>query len=106
MKLLNSEETILLEYQRFKNSNPKPTKEEFRSFLDRYFAEDLLEKCQLEDFNDNPDFLKSIADKNYENWIRNVIKIWKDLAGKIPDDVQQNPENHSYLYLPKCFIKV
>ncbi|XP_065217849.1 trehalase-like [Planococcus citri] len=105
MKLLSPEDTIVSAYRQFKASNTKPTKEELKSFLDRYFAPDPLEKCQLQDYNENAAFLQSIADENYKNWILNVMKIWKELAGKIPADVQLNPQNHSYLFVPKCFIK-
>lgn len=106
MKLLSSEEIILSSYEQFKSSNPNPTKQQLKKFLERYFAEDPLEKCELPDFNDNPPFLESISDKNYKKWTREVINIWKELAGKIPADVTKHPENHSYLFIPNCFIKV
>lgn len=106
MKLLRSEDVILSDYIKFKASNPQHTKQQFRAFLDQYLEEDALEKCELSDFNENPPFLESISDENYKKWIREVIKIWKDLAGKVSNDAAEHQDRHSYLYVPNCFIKV
>lgn len=105
-KLLYPEAVIVQKYKELKNQTGKPSINQLKAFIDQYFADDPLEAWEPLDFKPIPSVVNNIQDDAFRKWVLNLNQIWKDLAQRVPDDVRQNPDRHSMLYLPNGFIKV
>ncbi|CAG9530312.1 unnamed protein product [Cercopithifilaria johnstoni] len=81
-------------------------REAIRQFIDENFDEEghELEKCDLVDWEEQPEKLLSIADPQLRQFALNVNLIWKSLCRTIKKEVMKYPERHSLLYVPHEFI--
>ncbi|VBB32602.1 unnamed protein product [Acanthocheilonema viteae] len=81
-------------------------REAVRQFIDENFDEEghELEKCDLVDWEEQPEKLLSIADPQLRQFALNVNSIWKSLCRTIKKEVMKYPERHSLLYVPYEFV--
>ncbi|KAK6114320.1 Trehalase family protein [Brugia pahangi] len=81
-------------------------REAIRQFIDENFDEEghELEKCELVDWEEQPEKLLSITDPQLRQFALNVNLIWKSLCRTIKKEVMKYPERHSLLYVPYEFI--
>ena len=106
-KLLYPEETIVTKYRALKEqTNNHPSVDQLKTFVDENFADDKFEPWVPPDFNPKPSVVNNIADEAFRKWVLELNQIWKELAQKMPKDVLENPDRHSFLYIPNGFIKV
>ncbi|KAJ8675853.1 hypothetical protein QAD02_011639 [Eretmocerus hayati] len=77
-----------------------------RDFVKKNFGsgKDLLKPADLSDWRENPKFFETIQDNSYQEWARNLNKIWKELARKMSEDVKNRPDRHSLIYVDKPFV--
>ncbi|ROT69950.1 trehalase 1, partial [Penaeus vannamei] len=52
----------------------------------------------------SPEFLDKVVDPELEQWGRKLNELWKDLGRKISDDVEQNPDKYSQIFVPNPVI--
>ena len=65
---------------------------------------DELQPWTPDDWNENPVFLQRIADPSLKEWAKVLNLLWKNLSRKIDEDVRENPELYSTIYVPNGFV--
>ncbi|XP_050422489.1 trehalase-like [Adelges cooleyi] len=105
-KLLRSEAVILDTYRKLKQRNggrvpPRPV---LAKFVEDNFGDDPLVEWVPPDFVDSPSIINYVQDQNYKLWILQLNQIWKRLARRVDEDVKNNPDRHSSIYLPNGFF--
>lgn len=74
-------------------------------FVNKTFVEgDELQPWAPSDWKENPAFLQNIADPDLQEWARDLNLLWKNLSRKMADDVYNNPELYSIIYVPNGFV--
>jgi len=106
-KLKFPEQHILDEFQKLKDAG-KLDKESLRTFVLENFAEDKPKYCRLRDIHIGlqPPLLNKIADPEYQKFVVDIQRLWPELAVHVDESARDHPELHSFIYLPKCYIKV
>lgn len=106
-KLLFPEEEIVTKYKELKKQTQnQPTNTQLEKFIDENFADDVFDPWVPPDFTETPSIVNNIEDEAFRKWVLQLNQIWKELAQKMTDDVRENPDRHSYLYVPNGFMKV
>lgn len=92
----------------FKNlsSAGTPKKAQLREFLQMYFEgpDTEFEKWIPTDFNKSPAFLAKVKDENLQKFGKAMCEKWKHLGRKIRQDVKDNQDRYSLIYLDHPFI--
>jgi alpha,alpha-trehalase len=74
-------------------------------FVNSTFEEgDELQTWAPGDWTANPAFLQKIADPILKEWARDLNLLWKNLSRKMDDDVRDNPDLYSIIYVPNGFV--
>ncbi|KAH8401692.1 hypothetical protein KR009_007387, partial [Drosophila setifemur] len=75
-------------------------------FVEKHFNEpgSELEPWTPPDWKERPPFLAKICDPKLKEFGSKVNKLWKDLGRRVKEDVKENPDHYSLIYLPKPFI--
>ncbi|XP_047117343.1 trehalase-like [Schistocerca piceifrons] len=106
MKQKKPSQEILSEFQTLMDStNGSPSQEQIRNFVSDNFEEGKeLEEWTPPDWVKNPSSLNTIRDPDLRNWAYYLNDMWKELARRISDDVKENPDRYSLIYVPNGFI--
>ena len=106
-KLIHPQQHVLDEFQKLKDAG-KLDPQSLRVFVDQNFAVDDPRPCDLQDMDIGlkPKLLERIADPVYRQFVVDVQTIWSKLAVHVDERAEEQPELHSFVYLPKCYIKV
>nr|CAD7589261.1 unnamed protein product [Timema genevievae] len=76
-----------------------------RSFVDDNFESgNELITWELEDWKEDPKFLLGILNSDFRSWASDLNALWKNLSRKMDDDVKQNQEQYSIIYVPNGFV--
>ena len=90
--------------ENFKNlilANPNPEQSEIKKFVEENFTmENQMETHTPQDWTPSPKILSKISDINYSAFAGDLNSRWKTLSRKIKDEVQDNQDRYSLLYLP------
>jgi len=83
-----------------------PSTEQLEDFLNENFepAGSEFEKWEPSDWIKHPKFLDNIADFEFREWGRQLNNLWKVLGRKIKDDVRENQDLYSIIYVPHPVI--
>ena len=74
-------------------------------FVNKTFVKgDELQPWAPGDWKDNPAFLEKIADPNLKEWAKDLNFLWKNLSRKMDDDIRENPDMYSIIYVPNGFV--
>jgi alpha,alpha-trehalase len=74
-------------------------------FVNRTFKEgDELQPWAPGDWTKNPAFLQKIANPDLKEWAKELNRLWKNLSRKMDDDVRENPDLYSIIYVPNGFV--
>nr|AGK89798.1 soluble trehalase [Apolygus lucorum] len=107
MKLKYPRETTmaLFEEMMIRTSN-KPVQDELRKFVSDTFDEvgDELEPWDPPDFSQSPLIVDAIRDPAYKSWGSDLNDVWKVLARRVKDDVYENSDLYSIIYVPNPVI--
>jgi len=93
-KLLNSQDGSLLSV------------EEIKKFVDEHFDEEgeELEHWLPEDWTPEPAFIANLRKPALRNLAKRIAKLWRDLSRRIKDEVRENPQLYSIIYVPNGFV--
>nr|CAD7392221.1 unnamed protein product [Timema cristinae] len=76
-----------------------------RSFVeDNFESGNELIAWELEDWKEDPKFLLRILNRDFRSWASDLNALWKNLSRKMDDDVRQNQEQYSIIYVPDGFV--
>lgn len=83
-----------------------PSTEQLEDFLNENFepAGSEFEKWEPFDWAKDPKFLDSIMDSDFREWGRQLNNLWKFLGRKMKDDVRENQDLYSIIYVPHPVI--
>ena len=83
----------------FNNITDPSNKQQLENYLNEYFlpAGSDLNDWVPTDFNNQPAFLDSITDKNYQSWASDINQLWLTLGREVNSSVHKNPQRHSFL---------
>ena len=74
-------------------------------FVNRTFVVgDELQPWAPGDWTENPAFLQTIADPSLKEWAKDLNLLWKNLSRKMADDVRENLDLYSIIYVPNGFV--
>ncbi|XP_078034022.1 trehalase [Augochlora pura] len=106
LRQIHDPEETLANFNNLMNAtNNKPSRSQVDQFVKENFADtsELLNST-LPDWKENPSILKRVQDPKYRQWLSNLNAIWKNLAKKMNDDVAENPQKHSLIYVKNTFV--
>ena len=63
-----------------------------------------LEPWVPEDWTPEPEFIANLRKPALRNLAKRIAKLWKDLSRKIKEDVKDNPNLYSIIYVPNGFV--
>ena len=76
-----------------------------KDFVERTFVEgNELQPWAPGDWTENPAVLQKIADPALREWAKDLNLLWKNLSRKMSDDVRENPDLYSIIYVPNGFV--
>ncbi|XP_067002747.2 trehalase [Anabrus simplex] len=79
--------------------------EELLKFVNDNFEDgNELEAAVPGDWKESPAVLNRIADPDLRQWAKELNALWKNLTRRVNDDVKQNADRYSLLYVPNNFI--
>lgn len=106
LRLAYPENAILADFARLLQDTQKnPTRDQIASFIDTHFLEgNELRDWKPPDFNAEPPVLAHILDPKLRQFAKRVIGIWERLGRTVDPDVDKNPSQYSFLYVPNGFI--
>lgn len=80
--------------------------EQIRKFVEDNFEDEglELESWVPEDWTPNPEFIAKLKKPKLRGLARRINLLWKDLSRKIKDDVKNNPNLYSIIYVPNGFV--
>ncbi|KAM3964472.1 trehalase [Aphomia sociella] len=86
-------------------TNKNPTKEQIKSFVDKYFdSTSELEDWTPKDYTDDPSFLAGIQDEKLKQFGKDINAIWPILGRKVKPEVFEKPEQYSLVPVSHGFI--
>lgn len=106
MKLLGKPFDIQEEFDVLFNNSAVIEPSLLKGFVDKWFdppGSDLV-KVKPKDFVRVPRFLLEISDPYLRDYLKELIDIWYTLLRETPEDVKNQPELYSHIYLPHPFI--
>uniref|UniRef100_A0A8C5MGZ7 Trehalase n=1 Tax=Leptobrachium leishanense TaxID=445787 RepID=A0A8C5MGZ7_9ANUR len=88
-----------------RNRNNIPVSK-LKEFLNTSFTEpgEEFEPWIPSDWKEKPEILSHITDPALKDWAAALNLLWKSLGRKIKDDVKDNPDRHSQIYVPNAVI--
>ncbi|KAF2355939.1 Glycoside hydrolase family 37 [Trinorchestia longiramus] len=107
MKLRSEPDVIEENFIDLKNGSTDPLEPEIlKKFIDKWFAPpgSDIETSPLPDWKARPRFIEEIHDKDMRNWLKELNEIWNKLSVRVPEDVSNNPQFYSQIYLPNSFV--
>ena len=63
-----------------------------------------LELWTPEDWSPEPKFLSTIHNSQLRGLAKRINRLWKDLSRRIKDEVKENPQLYSIIYVPNGFV--
>jgi len=80
--------------------------DEIKKFVEDHFDEEghELEPWVPEDWTPEPEFIANLRKPALRNLAKRIARLWRDLSRKIKDDVKDNPELYSIIYVPNGFV--
>ncbi|VDK53158.1 unnamed protein product, partial [Anisakis simplex] len=92
--------------ERFSQSITKDHRDQVIDFVEEHFDVEgnEMEKCDLVDWQEQPQKLMSIDDPALRDFALDVHTVWKKLCRTIKKEVNEQPERFSLLYVPNEFI--
>ncbi|XP_014281749.1 trehalase [Halyomorpha halys] len=102
----NISETLLRFDDMMNKTGSSPTIEDVKVFVDANFdpAGSEFESWYPTDWREDPLFLKGINDRNLKKWAEGLNDLWKVLGRKMKDEVKDNIEQYSIIYVPNPVI--
>uniref|UniRef100_A0A1I7SWA6 Trehalase n=1 Tax=Bursaphelenchus xylophilus TaxID=6326 RepID=A0A1I7SWA6_BURXY len=99
-------QVVLDKYKGLFPTQDDVNKYDLQKFIDENFYEagTEMQSCQLDDWNEKPLKLMSIADPNLRSWAFELNLIWKSLCREVDPIVRNESERFSLLYVPNRFI--
>lgn len=107
MKMIQPENETLASFDRFmKETGEAPTKEQIAVWVNNTFEHRGVEFAEYvpTDWIEHPRFLDSIVDPDLNNFAYELNDIWKMLGKKMTDDVRDNEELYSIIYVQNPVI--
>ena len=107
MKMRNPANETLESFQALmKRTGFQPTRGELEKFLEEMFepAGSEFEEWDPSDWTAHPSFLNGIKDPDFREWGKKLNDLWKFLGRKMKDDVKENSELYSIIYVPHPVI--
>lgn len=104
LKLNHSEEKIL---ENFKKLPDNPSHGALLEFINENFCRNFHQEMTTwtpDDWNEQPEYLKSIKDEKLLYLGRQINTKWLELSRKCSSELAQTPEKFSKIYLPYGFI--
>ena len=104
LKLKHPESTVCANFRKLQNP---PTREDLSNFVKENFSLEQgqeLENWNPTDWRESPKYLGKVTDGMLLHLGREVNKLWKELSRKCSDDLRENPDFYSKLYLPNGFV--
>lgn len=102
MKLKHPPAVVLDKFKEFMTDYPNPTPAKIKGFVFDNFDPPGSELMDVipDDFSETPDFLNQFKDADVKEWASELHQLWKKLTKKVVDDVRDNPNLYSILYVP------
>ncbi|XP_046572734.1 trehalase-like isoform X2 [Haliotis rubra] len=87
-------------------ANAPSNNSQIQAFVDQYFEGPgtEFEEWTPGDYVENPAFLADVKDNNLKQFGKSLCGIWEQLGRKIKNDVRDNQERYSLLYVENPFI--
>ena len=86
-------------------TNISPISSLFQFVEDNFEDEGLeLESWSPDDWTPNPEFIAKLKKPQLRGLAKRINRLWKDLSRKIKDDVKDNPDLYSIIYVPNGFV--
>ena len=63
-----------------------------------------LESWSPDDWTPNPEFIAKLKKPQLRGLAKRINRLWKELSRKIKDDVKDNPDLYSLIYVPNGFV--
>lgn len=108
MKLRKSPDETLKLFNDFmaQHLNGTPSKDEMQAWVESNFdpSGSEFENWIPDDFTKTPEFLNRINDKDLKDFASNLNAIWLELGRKMKNDVKENPELYSIIYVENPVI--
>lgn len=108
MKLKQSPDETLKLFDQFmaKFAPDQPSKDQLQEWIEQNFddVESEFENWIPDDFTKNPAVLNKINDKNFRSFASDLNGIWLDLGRKMKNEVKQNNELYSIIYVENPVI--
>ncbi|XP_046606777.1 trehalase-like isoform X1 [Neodiprion virginianus] len=105
---LNDPEVTLSNFKKLMEATDNnPNHSQVTEFVSENFAQESdseLETWSPPDWQENPPILNRIKDETYRKWVKELNRIWPQLARKVKPEVAEHPERHSLIYAPNGFI--
>lgn len=94
-------ETLTAFHELMNETGSKPSKEQVREFVENNFNEPGSEFTPWtpDDWISDPEFLNDVIDPELEKWGHDLNDMWKKLGRKISQDVAEDPEKYSQIYV-------
>ncbi|XP_077996478.1 trehalase-like [Glandiceps talaboti] len=104
MNLKEDPDVVLLAFDNLEGD--KNDSDVMRQFVEQYFEGPGNEFGDWipADWKESPSFLNNIKDNNYRVWAEELNKLWKQLGRQIKEDVRDNPQRYTQIYVPQPFI--
>ncbi|PSN49112.1 Trehalase [Blattella germanica] len=107
MKLRRPPNETLSAFEEFmQRKQSHPSRRDVEKFVQDNFepAGSEFEDWDPSDWKDQPKFLRSIIDPNFRKWAKDLHDLWKFLGRKMKDDVKENQDLYSIIYVPHPVI--
>ncbi|CAJ0939296.1 unnamed protein product, partial [Mesorhabditis belari] len=77
-----------------------------KDFIEEYFSEPgtEMDTCEPEDWKENPPNFQKIHDPDLRKFANDLNDVWKTLCRQMKDEVKNEPDRFSLLYVPNQFI--
>ncbi|XP_026288506.1 trehalase isoform X1 [Frankliniella occidentalis] len=99
------EETIRRFQELLQKTGGTPSRDQVVAFVDQSFEDgDELEEWSPPDWTESPSLLGRVADEEFRAWALELNRLWKVLGRRMKEDVRDNPQLYSLLYVPNGFV--
>nr|CAD7196475.1 unnamed protein product [Timema douglasi] len=107
MKLKSLPNITLENFNQFMDTTSRnPTRDQVIEFVNKTFdpAGSEFENWEPNDWTENAEFFNHVRDVELKEWAKKLNALWKFLGRKIKDDVKNNPDLYSIIYVPNPVI--
>ncbi|XP_045488241.1 trehalase isoform X1 [Pieris rapae] len=93
-------------HEMMNRTGSRPTKADISEFVKANFDPEgsEFEEWKPTDWKDNPAFLEKIKDPLLHQWASDLNKLWLELGRKMKDEVKENQDLYSIIYVDNPFI--